>query len=558
MKKFLIVLFGVSVLSLSVWQSRLDLLIWAAPTVINTLQPTAPNRPIVWQQGPTKAILPPSERPPNIILILADDLGFNDISLYNGGAGDGSVMTPNIDKIAAQGVVFENGYAANAICAPSRATLLTGRYSTRFGFEYTPIFKLGPRIFQWMEELEPGPLPLLVDTDAAAELPSIQDLGMPSEEITIAEVLKDKGYYTAHIGKWHVGSNGDKRPQAQGFDESLDMRGGLYMPEDHPDVVNAKVEGAAIDRMIWATGRYAVQFNSSENFEPDGYLTDYFTNEAVKVIDANKNRPFFLYLAQWGVHNPLQAAKADYEALSHIKDHRMRVYSAMIRALDRSVEKVTKALEKNGLAENTLIIFTSDNGGAGYIGLADINKPYRGWKLTHFEGGTHVPFMVKWPKKIAPGVHMSAPIHHFDLFHTIAAAANATVPSDRTLDGVDLLPFINKEVSGDPHKTLFWRQGYQQTVLHEGWKMIRTKQPDKGSDAPNKKFLFHLDSDPTEQINLINQHPEKLILLEQLLAQHNEEQIESAWPSTTQSPQPIDKHGDQAYEQGDEVTYWPN
>ena len=126
MKKFLIILFGVGIMSLFAWQSRLDLLIWAAPTVINTLKPTAPNRPVVWQQGPAKAILPPSERSPNIVLILADDLGFNDISFYNGGAGDGSVMTPNIDKIAAQGVVFENGYAANAICAPSRATLLTG------------------------------------------------------------------------------------------------------------------------------------------------------------------------------------------------------------------------------------------------------------------------------------------------------------------------------------------------------------------------------------------------------------------------------------------------
>jgi arylsulfatase A-like enzyme len=210
------------------------------------------------------------------------------------------------------------------------------------------------------------------------------------------------------------------------------------------------------------------------------------------------------------------------------------------------------------LADNTLIIFTSDNGGAGYIGLADVNKPYRGWKLSHFEGGTHVPFMAKWPSKISPGVRMAAPIHHFDLFHTIAAAANATVPSDRTLDGVNLLPFINKQVSGKPHKTLFWRQGYQQTVLHEGWKLIRSKQVDEGSHAPDKKFLFHLAVDPTEQNNLIKQHPEKIILLEQLLAQHNADQVNPAWPSTLQSPQLVDKHGDQAYEQGDEYMYWPN
>ena len=425
MKKLLSLIVILAIAAWSGWQNRVEVLVWAAPKLSKLLRPVGPNVPTQWQQGPATADSPPNDRRPNIILILTDDMGFNDISLYNGGAADGSVMTPHIDAIAQQGVVFENGYAANAICAPSRATLLTGRYSTRFGFEYTPIFKLGPKIFNWMEELNPGPLPTMIDTETAATLPPVEHLGMPPEEITIAEVLQQQGYYTAHIGKWHVGSLNGMRPEDQGFDDSLYLKGTLFLPEDHPDVVNAKIEGDGIDQMVWATGTYAAQFNGGEPFQPMGYLTDYYTDEAVKVIEANRNRPFFLYLAHWGLHNPIQSTRADYDAFPHIENHTLRVYAGMMRSLDRSVEKITQALEDNGLSDNTLVIFTSDNGGAGYIGLPEINKPYRGWKLSHFEGGTHVPFMAKWPNKIPAGTSYKNPIHHIDLFHTIAAAAGA-------------------------------------------------------------------------------------------------------------------------------------
>jgi uncharacterized sulfatase len=521
------------------------------------MKPVGPNVMNPWSKGPATASTDASERAPNIILILTDDMGFNDISLYNGGAGDGTVMTPNIDAIAQQGVRFDNGYAANAICAPSRASLLTGRYSTRFGFEYTPIFKLGPKIFKWMDDLEPSALPIYVDEKTAANLPPIEELGMPSEEITIAEVLQQQGYYTAHIGKWHVGSNNGMRPEQQGFDDSLYMKGTLYLPEDHADVVNAKVDDDGIDRMIWATANYAAQFNGGMPFQPNGYLTDYYTDEAIKVITANRNRPFFMYLAHWGVHNPLQASRKDYEALSHIKGHRLRVYSAMIRALDRSVARIEKTLVDNGLSENTLIIFTSDNGGAGYIGLPDINKPFRGWKLNHFEGGTHVPYMAKWPIKIKAGTTITEAIHHIDLFHTIAAAAGATVPTDRKLDGVDLMPFIIGDKIGSPHQTLFWRQGFQQTVLHDGWKLIRSDQPGK-STSEQIKFLFHLANDSTEQQNLAPQRPDKVAQLEALLDSHNAEQAVPLWPSVLQAPQHVDKTSNEPFEKGDTYLYWPN
>ncbi|MDB3966465.1 sulfatase-like hydrolase/transferase [Porticoccaceae bacterium] len=544
------------------WQKRVELLVWVAPKLLEITSPVAENRELNWSQGPEMAVAEPADRPPNIVLIVTDDMGFNDISLYNGGAGDGTLQTPSIDALAQQGVTFTNGYAANAVCAPSRASIMTGRYSTRFGFEFTPFYKTGVTIFRWMEELNPSPLPLILDEANAATMKPIHELGLPSSEITIAELLKQQGYYTAHVGKWHLGSVNDMVATNQGFDDSLELKGTLYLPQDHPDVVNAKVEGDRIDRMVWATGTYAATFNgvgeAGEYFKPRGYLTDYYTDEAVKVIENNRNRPFFLYLAHWGIHNPLQAAREDYDALSHIEDHRLRVYSAMIRAVDRSMARVAQALEDNGLTDNTLIIFTSDNGGAGYIGLPNVNKPYRGWKLNHFEGGTHVPFMAKWPARIDAGSSMEVPIHHNDIFTTIAAAAGVQVPQDRKIDGVDLLPYIRKETSDAPHETLFWREGHQQTVLHQGWKLIRAEQSHLPQPAPMAKWLFNLAVDPTEQNNLAAQNGEKVAELEALLAGHNEEQVEPLWPSVFNSSQLIDKTTNEPYEEGDEFIYWPN
>jgi uncharacterized sulfatase len=553
MKKLIVIAVVLALMGATAWRNRVELLVWGAPKVRQIVSPVAENVPNRWAEGPAEATAMPGERPPNIILILTDDMGFNDISLYNGGAGDGSVMTPNIDALARRGVAFANGYAANAVCAPSRASIMTGRYSTRFGFEFTPFPRSGATIFRWMQDIEQPPLPTDIDMAKVEALPgeNYSELGMPAEEITIAEVLQEAGYYTAHIGKWHLGGTGDMRPENQGFNDSLDMAGMLYLPEDHPEVVNAKWLDNNIERMVWANADYAARFNGGERFKPDGYLTDYYTEEALKVIENNQHRPFFLYLAHWGIHNPLQSTRRDYDEFAHIEEHHLRVYAGMIRAVDRSVGKLTTRLEALGLAETTLILFTSDNGGAGYIRLPDLNKPFRGWKLTHFEGGTHVPFMARWPARIPPGSTLSAPVHHVDLFHTIAAAAGARVPGDRKLDGVDLMPFIRGEDTGVPHETLFWREGHHQSVQHRGWKLIR-------ADRPDKRWLFDLTSDPTEQVNLAAERPDKVDELEALLAAHNAEQAEPLWPSVINSPQLIDKHGGQPYEEGDEYIYWPN
>ncbi len=325
--------------------------------------PVGPYQEISWSTGMDPQGRAPGERPPNIVLILADDLGWNDITFGGGGVAEGTVPTPHIDSIAAQGVTFTNGYAANGTCAPSRAAIMSGRYGTRFGFEFTPT---PPGMMQLaaVSGRDPGRLRETI-TYPDAEAVEYENMGMPASEITIAELLAARGYHTAHIGKWHLGRANGMAPRDQGFAESLLMASGLYLPEDHPDVVNSKQDFDPIDRFLWAVMRFAVSFDDEKAFEPDRYLTDYFTDQAVKVIEANRDRPFFLYLAHWAPHTPLQAAREDYDALSHIESHRERVYAAMIRSLDRGVGRVLDALRRNGIEDNTLVLFTSDNGGGG-------------------------------------------------------------------------------------------------------------------------------------------------------------------------------------------------
>ena len=318
-----------------------------------------------------------------------------------------------------------------ALRAPSRGMIVTGRYATTTGFEFTPVPVGMARA-------------IALFSDGAAEYIPENDntpfelAGLPSEEITFAETLGQAGYYTAHIGKWHLGRDTHFAALNQGFDESLLMSSGLFLPKDDSHVVNAFLDFDPIDKFLWATMDYAAQFNQTtymDNwFEPDGYLTDYYTDEAIKVIEANKNRPFFLYLAHWGVHTPLQALKSDYEELAYIEDHTERVYAAMIKALDRSVGRIVESLKKHNLDDNTWIIFTSDNGGAGYIGLRYINSPYRGWKLTLFEGGIKVP-LIFWKEGIDAQV-ISERATHIDIMPTIHGLVNEDLTHQ--VDGIDL------------------------------------------------------------------------------------------------------------------------
>ena len=506
--------------------------------------PVQDNRPVIWAPGPAAA--PAGVRPPNIILIVADDLGYNDISLNGGGVANGLVKTPNIDALARQGLNFTTAYAANATCSPSRAAMMTGRYPTRFGFEFTAV----PTAFA--ENLSHGaalgPLkPVFHRELITDDVPDYPDMGVPASEVTIAEAVKQAGYRTLHIGKWHLGEAPTMTPHAQGFDESLAVMGGaaMFMDEDDPQVVNAYLPWDRIDRFIWANLRHAVSFNGSPRFRPTGHMTDYFAAEAVKAIEANRHRPFFMYLSFNAPHTPLQATRADYDALPQIKDHKTRVYGAMIAQLDRGIGEVMAKLKEEGLDENTLVIFTSDNGGAWYAGIEDLNAPYRGWKATFFEGGIRTPLFMRWPAKIAPGSRRTDITGHIDLFSTIAGAAGAGVPRDRKIDSEDVLAGPAKRPA------LFWRSGAYRAVRAGDWKLQVTERPAKAR-------LYNLAADPTEQNDLSAAEPQRVAALRALIERQNRGMAEPIWPGLIEGPVRIDVPMNAPWKEGQDYVYWTN
>jgi len=516
-------------------------------------QAVAENRAVPWQQGPTQAERPVGERPPNIVFILFDDLGINDLSTFGGGIAGGKVPTPNIDRLAAEGAIFTQAYAGNATCSPSRAQLMTGRYATRTGFEFTPTPPGFARIVSMVSaDIRPDRPPVEYRAEADAAAPPFEEQGLPPEEVTLAEVLKARGYHTVHIGKWHLGNAPRFHPNAQGFAESLNLDGMLHLPEDHPDAVNARIDFDPIDRFLWASAHFVTSYNGGEKFAPGGYLADYWTDESLKVIEANRNRPFFLYLAHWGVHSPLQATAADYEAVGDIGPHPLRVYGAMIRALDRSVGRIMEKLAAEGLADNTLVVISSDNGAPGYLGLDDLNAPYRGGKGTFFEGGIRVPLFARWPAGIAPGTQVTLPVGQVDLMPTLAAIAGAALPAGVAIDGRDLTPALTGRGERlDPAVPLFWNSGYYKAVRAGDWKLqVNEKQ--------GKAWLYNLADDPTERTNLAAAEPAKRAKLEALLDAHHRARKPPLYASTFDTPVSIDKTLAQPYRKGDEIVYWPN
>jgi arylsulfatase A-like enzyme len=511
--------------------------------------PIQPTMKVGWTSGPLPTQFTADNRPPNIVLIVADDLGFNDITFWGGGVAGGRVATPAIDSIAREGVAFSRCYAGNAICAPSRAALMTGRYATRFGFEFTPAPMELSKIIA--KEMPPGQAVYHADLEAAT--PPFQAMAVPKGEVMAGEMLRRRGYRTFHLGKWHLGETPESRPEARGFDETLSFYAGasLFMEKDDPNVVNSVQDFDPIDRFLWANLPFAITHNGSKRFNPPEYMTDYLSEEAVRIIAANRERPFFLYLAYNAPHTPLQALKSDYDSLSSIKDHRLRVYAAMIKALDRGIGRVLAALKAQGLDKNTIVMFTSDNGGANYIGLHDINKPYRGFKCTFFEGGIRAPFFMKWPGKIPSGAVFHNPVAHVDVFATAAIAAGAALPADRVIDGVDLLPYVVGKKTGFPHKNLFFRSGNYRVLLSGDWKL-------QVDDTERKIWLFDLAHDPTEQKNLAAVEPARLAALQAELAIINGEQARPLWPSLIEGRIDIDVPLGLPGNGKGEYVYWAN
>ena len=536
MKKILIVTLALLGLGLIFWK---DLLFWLLVQTAAPKDNVGPNQEIVWQQGPDTR----SDDRPNIIVIVADDLGINDMTDYDDLDPSGTMDTPNIDFIANSGIKFKNAYSGSATCAPSRGMIVTGRYATSTGYEFTPVPDGMARAINLFNPEETRYMAESVESN-----PLFDNQGLPAEEITFAETLKDAGYYTAHIGKWHLGRGPVFAPLSQGFDESLMMASGLFLPEDDPNVVNAYLPWDPIDKFLWAILDYAASFNESSErdnwFEPKGYLTDYYTDEALKVIEANKNRPFFLYLAHWGVHTPLQALKSDYDKLTHIDNHIERVYAAMIMSLDRSVGRIVESLEANGLSENTWIIFTSDNGGANYIGLRYINSPYRGWKLTLFEGGIKVP-LIFWKDGISPQ-EVAQRAMHIDIMPTIHGLINEELA--HSVDGIDL--FADEyDLNQRP---IFWKTGHNKVVIKDNWKL-------QVEEYSQKQWLFNLADDPTEQLELSDQYPEKVYELMALINQHSEGAKNFIYKPPLLANVDVDRNLKEAVEEGhseDEESVW--
>ncbi len=545
MKRLLIVLGVVAVvIGAGVWAFK-QYGYYLPGLISNIRDPIAPNHAVAWQAGPETAAT--GDRPPNIIVILADDLGFNDLS-RNGGFANGAVPTPNINAIASEGVAVNTAYAANATCSPSRAAIMTGRYPTRFGFEFTGAPVAFSRYIAGFSRNEMRPA--IFHEDRTSQMPPLERLGVPGSETTIAEVLRGRGYHTIHLGKWHLGEAPEMRPEAQGFDESLGFMAGasMYLRPNDPNVVNAQLPFDPIDRFLWANLPYAVQYNGGQRFAPDRYTTDYFAEQAASAIHANRNRPFFMYLAFNAVHTPLQATREDYDATSGIPDHTSRVYGAMIRALDRGVGRVMQALKDEGIDDNTIVIFTNDNGGAWYVGQPNINRPFRGWKATFFEGGLRMPFFVRWPGHLPAGREVAGPATHMDIFATAAAAAGA---APRETDGVNLMPYLSGETQTPPHDVIFWRSGPYRAVRAGDWKL-------QVSERPDRVWLFNLRDDPEEHNDLSAQQPERVAAMRAMIERQNADMPAPLWPALIEGPVRIDVPLNAPWREDQEYIYWSN
>jgi arylsulfatase A-like enzyme len=463
-------------------------------------------------------------RGPNVILILADDLSRNELSCYGGR----DVATPHIDQLAAEGVRFQEAYVTAPICAPSRASLLTGRVNNRFGFEHQPQARY-PR-----NRMEYFAFRYFIDTDqwqvapqfAFPDAASIAQQGIPPGEILLPEIFQAVGYKTAMFGKWHLGAGQPFTPNARGFDTFYGFYEAfsLFADSTHPDIVNARLDEFS-DKHIWSKGRdgtCAIRDNGKE-VQDTGYFTFTIAQKACDFIRKNQEQPFFLYLPFNAPHTPFQAPKAYYDRFSHVQNHTRRVYLAMIAALDDAVGQVMSCLAEQGLEENTLVWFSSDNGGATYT-TASWNDPLKGGKLSNWEGGLQVPFIWKWKGQIHDGQVFDLPVSLMDVFVTSLVAAGITPPKDRALDGVDLKPWLseNKPVLS-PHPMLCWKSAQNKAIRQGDFKLI--------IDETTQTFqLYHLRTDPEEKINLVGQEPDLVKALWEAYQQWEKDMQPPLWP----------------------------
>ncbi|MBY6210942.1 sulfatase [Microbulbifer agarilyticus] len=425
---------------------------------------------------------------PNLIVILTDDQGYQDVG-FNGST---EIATPHIDRIANEGARFTNGYVTFSVCGPSRAGLLTGRHQERFGFNFNPS----------------------VD-------PSVPGNGIPLSEKNIAEVLQPSGYTSGIVGKWHMGTHPDMRPNKRGFDYFYGFLSGghRYFPEEMVFNDLSEVE----HKYDWYQTRL---LRNEERIDFDEYLTDELSHEAVDFIKREKDNPFFLYVSYNAPHAPLQASQEYLQRYSHIENERRRTYAAMIAAVDDGVGRILDTLKEQGIDDNTLVFFLSDNGGPERHNASD-NGPLRDGKNSLFEGGVRVPFAARWPGVIPAGFDYENPVSSMDILATIASQANVDTSENKPLDGVDLIPFLTGEDDGLPHDVLFWRH------LKAGGVAVRMGD-EKFVRKGDERMLFDVSSDLSETKDLSASKQER--------TEYFDEQID-AWSESFPAPAFPDAHG---------------
>ena len=398
------------------------------------------------------------EKPPNVIVIISDDQGYADVGFH----GSEEIFTPNIDRIANNGVIFSEGYVSYAVCSPSRAGLITGKYQNRFG--YTRNILLAPK-------------------DSL--------MGLPISEQTLPDVLRKANYKTKAIGKWHLGAHESLVPERRGFDEFFGflIGGHRYFPGDLTinDLTKARRQMDGYVTRIYDNGK---------RIDTKKYLTEELSDNAVQFIEDNSDNPFFIYLSYNAPHTPLQATERDLERNKHIEVEKRRTYAAMVSSMDDGIGLILDKLEEKKITDNTIVIFFSDNGGVEWYNFSD-NGVLRGIKGDFFEGGIRVPFTMQWPKKIKPGITYDKPIIALDVFATVASAASAEKYIKNDIDGVDLLPYLTGDKFGLPHEYLYWQNPDKDidVVRDERYKYLRIK---------NDEYIFDLKNDISEETNIIN------------------------------------------------------
>ncbi|KWF75622.1 sulfatase [Burkholderia cepacia] len=415
-----------------------------------------------------RTVLPVQKRP-NVLVIVVDDLAWPDVSTY----GRKTVPTPNIDRIANRGVAFTSGYVAASVCSLSRAGLITGRMPQRFGLQYN------------------------IDDDANP------DQGVPVTETFLAARLKERGYRTAAIGKWHLGSAPQYYPTKRGFDEFYGFLGGetMYADLDTPGIVTTRTKrGKSYKR--GTAGETVTGPDATPVDNHTRYLTEDFTDKAVEYIDRNANgdQPFFLYLAYNAPHWPLQVEQRYYDRFANIDDPVRRTLVAMISELDDGVGRVLDALDNKGIRNDTMIVFVSDNGCPFQFGACDCSHPWGAGKFTYVEGGVRVPFLFSWPNGLhAKGLN-DTPVSMLDIVPTVLKATSPNIPLPMALDGQDMIAALDRQPE-DPSRTLVWGQAPVYAAREGRWKLWQDVDR-------HETELYDLETDAGELHDVSAEHPD--------------------------------------------------